>query len=50
MNVNKQEKGSIAKDIEDFFSLGGRSLILRGAPGTGKTTLAMEILDRFKSD
>lgn len=38
---------SIPPELKDFFSADGRSLILRGAPGTGKTTLALELLSFF---
>ena len=45
----KSEKsGIIPIELKDFFSADGRSLILRGAPGTGKTTLALELLSYFK--
>ncbi len=40
---------SIPSELNDFFSSGGRSLILKGAPGTGKTTLALELLRHFRS-
>ncbi len=41
-------KGVIPRELKNFFSADGRSLILRGAPGTGKTTLALELLSFFK--
>ncbi|HAX95079.1 MAG TPA: hypothetical protein DCY35_00935 [Prolixibacteraceae bacterium] len=46
----KIKHGTIPTELVEFFSSGGKSLILRGAPGTGKTTLALEILDNFKSN
>ncbi len=49
MTQHKEKHGTLPPDIIEFFSLGGRSLIIRGAPGTGKTTLALEILEQFKS-
>ncbi|MBU4031582.1 MAG: AAA family ATPase [Candidatus Thermoplasmatota archaeon] len=44
------KKGRIPNDLKAFFNSGGRSLILKGAPGTGKTTLALEILDNFSQE
>jgi KaiC/GvpD/RAD55 family RecA-like ATPase len=50
MTVPAKEGGRIPEELIEFFSQGGRSLILRGAPGTGKTTLALEILDHFRPE
>ena len=42
-------QGRIPEVIQEFLSsLGGRSLIVKGAPGTGKTTFALEILNKYK--
>ena len=39
----------IPVEIVEFFSKeGGHSLIIKGEPGSGKTTLALEILDNFR--
>ena len=44
------QKGHISKEINDFFSEGGgKSIILKGCPGTGKTTFALEVLNHFRS-
>jgi KaiC/GvpD/RAD55 family RecA-like ATPase len=44
-----KENGKIPQIILDFFSgSGGRSIILKGAPGTGKTTFALELLAKMK--
>jgi len=45
--ADKTIVGRIPPELMDFLKNGGRSLILRGSPGTGKTTLAMEILDKL---
>lgn len=37
---------SIPAEIRDFFSMeGGQTLLIKGLPGTGKTTLALEIMN-----
>jgi KaiC/GvpD/RAD55 family RecA-like ATPase len=46
-NTGDDANGNIPRELKDFFSANGRSLILRGAPGTGKTTLALELLSFF---
>jgi KaiC/GvpD/RAD55 family RecA-like ATPase len=48
-DTDSDVNGSIPRELKDFFSADGRSLILRGAPGTGKTTLALELLSFFSS-
>ena len=41
--------GRVPEIIIEFFSgPSGRSLMVRGAPGTGKTTFALEILSEMK--
>jgi KaiC/GvpD/RAD55 family RecA-like ATPase len=50
MKVPLKARGCIPGELVDFFAQSGRSLILRGAPGTGKTTLALEILDHFRPE
>jgi len=37
---------SIPSEIKDFFKIeGGQTLLIKGLPGTGKTTLALEIMN-----
>ncbi len=39
----------IPDEIKEFFGMtGGHSLIIKGEPGSGKTTLALEILNEFR--
>jgi KaiC/GvpD/RAD55 family RecA-like ATPase len=41
-----QTGGAIASaNLLDFFSGGGRSVLVRGDPGTGKTSLVLQLLD-----
>ncbi|MFH0816537.1 MAG: gas vesicle protein GvpD P-loop domain-containing protein [Methanobacteriota archaeon] len=42
------DSASIPREIADFFNKpGGRSLIVKGAPGTGKTTFALQLLEEL---
>ena len=44
-------RGKIPKELFDFFThMSGRSLIIRGPAGTGKTTLALETLDKMRRE
>lgn len=37
---------SLPKEIREFFQIeGGQTLLIKGLPGTGKTTLALEIMN-----
>jgi len=37
---------SLPKEINEFFQIdGGQTLLIKGLPGTGKTTLALEIMN-----
>lgn len=46
MNGLASNAGSIPQEIGEFFSKpGGRSLIVKGSPGTGKTTFALQLLE-----
>ena len=49
IDIGSDASGIIPRELKNFFSADGRSLILRGAPGTGKTTLALELLSLFSS-
>jgi len=49
VDIGPDTRGIIPRELKNFFSADGHSLILRGAPGTGKTTLALELLTFFKS-
>ncbi len=41
----------IPDEIREFFNKeGGHSLLIKGEPGSGKTTLALEILDEFRTN
>jgi len=47
---SKKENGKGSLEIAssyllDFFTTGGRSLLVRGDPGTGKTSLVLQLLD-----
>ena len=44
------EEGSSSLEVAstyllDFFTAGGRSVLIRGDPGTGKTSLVLQLLD-----
>ncbi len=42
---------SIPKEIKDFFTVeSGQTLLIKGLPGTGKTTLALEIMNSLCED
>jgi energy-coupling factor transporter ATP-binding protein EcfA2 len=42
---------SIPREIGDFFTVeSGQTLLIKGLPGTGKTTLALEIMNRLCED
>jgi len=37
---------SLPREINEFFQIdGGQTLLIKGLPGTGKTTLALEIMN-----
>ena len=39
---------SIPREIKDFFQVeSGQTLLIKGLPGTGKTTLALEIMSNL---
>jgi len=43
--MQSNEQTSIPKEIRDFFHIDkGQTLLIKGMPGTGKTTLALEIM------
>ena len=43
--MQSSEQTSIPKEIRDFFHVDkGQTLLIKGMPGTGKTTLALEIM------
>ncbi|MEM4292978.1 MAG: gas vesicle protein GvpD P-loop domain-containing protein [Thermoplasmata archaeon] len=47
--VEKMLKGKIPPEIFDFLNReAGRSLLIRGPAGTGKTTLALEIMEKMR--
>src|SRR5512137_689637 len=42
---------SIPREIKDFFTVeSGQTLLIKGLPGTGKTTLALEIMNSLCED
>ena len=42
---------SIPREIKDFFQIeNGQTLLIKGLPGTGKTTLALEIMNSLCED
>lgn len=41
----KQGLEVVSSYLLDFFTTGGRSLLVRGDPGTGKTSLVLQLLD-----
>ena len=44
----KSNKLFIPKDFTNFYSQeGGHSLIIRGGPGSGKTTFALQLLEEL---
>jgi DNA polymerase III delta prime subunit len=44
-------KASIPREIGDFFTVeSGQTLLIKGLPGTGKTTLALEIMNSLCED
>lgn len=46
---NQDRYGHLPKELIDFFmQTGGRSLIIKGGPGTGKTTFALELTEAMK--
>jgi KaiC/GvpD/RAD55 family RecA-like ATPase len=46
--MKSEYQNRIPDVIDEFFSNpGGRSLIIKGAPGTGKTTFAVEVLNSY---
>ena len=48
MTTEKRKELSIPREVVDFFDKpGGRSLIIRGQAGTGKTTFALQLLEEI---
>jgi RecA-family ATPase len=44
-------QNSIPREIKDFFTVeSGQTLLIKGLPGTGKTTLALEIMNSLCED
>jgi len=43
-------KASLPPELEKFCSEPGRSLLVKGGPGTGKTLLSFELLQRFSQE
>ena len=37
-------RAALPEELSEFFSMGGRSLLIKGGTGTGKTTLALTLL------
>src|ERR1700726_1393445 len=48
-STNKSDKPSLGEltGLEHFLNLDSHSLLIKGLPGTGKTTLALQLLDYF---
>ena len=43
--MQSNEQPSIHKEVKEFFHVDkGQTLLIKGMPGTGKTTLALEIM------
>ncbi|HPA98394.1 MAG TPA: gas vesicle protein GvpD, partial [Methanothrix sp.] len=43
-----ERASSLPKEVCQFFQIeGGQTLLIKGLPGTGKTTLALEIMNRL---
>lgn len=42
--IKPESRDSVPQELGDFFSIGGRSLLIKGGAGTGKTTLALTLL------
>jgi len=49
---NKSDKSILGElaGLEHFLNLESHSLLIKGLPGTGKTTLALQLLDYFGSE
>ncbi len=48
--ASKKNQNSFPSEVEDFFSKpGGRSLLIKGRAGTGKTTFALQLLEEITS-
>src|SRR5438093_6494142 len=47
-SVGKSKPGDLLDLMSRFLELPGNVLLIQGAPGTGKTTLALELLNRMK--
>ena len=45
INGNKSSLEVASSYLLDFFATGGRSVLIRGDPGTGKTSLVLQLLD-----
>ncbi len=45
-----EEEGRIPPEIKQVLDYGGFSLLIKGAPGTGKTSLALEILRKTRRE
>ena len=49
--MSKEPHMFIPKEIQRFFQIeGGQTLLIKGLPGTGKTTLALEIMNSLCED
>jgi len=44
-NISKSSLEVASSYLLDFFATGGRSVLVRGDPGTGKTSLVLQLLD-----
>ncbi|WP_461458399.1 gas vesicle protein GvpD P-loop domain-containing protein, partial [Methanothrix sp.] len=43
--MQSSDQPSIPKEVKEFFHIDkGQTLLIKGMPGTGKTTLALEIM------
>ena len=51
-SANKSSKSMLGKStgLEHFLNLESHSLLIKGLPGSGKTTLALQLLDYFGSE
>src|SRR5712691_3194824 len=47
-SVEKSKPGNLLDLMSRFLELPGNVLLIQGAPGTGKTTLALELLNEMK--
>lgn len=48
MKTDKSGEGSIPRELTEFFDKpGGRSLVIKGGAGSGKTTLALQLMEEI---